>query len=100
MLFCALRKRRLPLSTALLVEGSNLSSRYTSAFSNVGLFSLSKLLPSFLNRRTRRRNFSTFFKAVWVLQRRSNSRYTSSIDRAQRPQLWQTAHQFPQLLAL
>ena len=79
MLFCALRKRRFDLSTALLVAPSNRSSKNTSAFSRFGLFGLFKLLPNFLKRRTRRRNLSSFFKAVWVLQRRSNSRYTSSM---------------------
>src|SRR5262249_61896367 len=78
MLFCPLRKRRLALSTALLVAPSSLSSRNTSAFSRFGLFNLSRLLPSPLKRRTRLRNLWSFATAVWVRQRRSNSRYTSS----------------------
>src|SRR5262245_8581558 len=68
MLFCALRKRRLALSTALLVAPSSLSSRNASAFSSAGLLSLFSAWPSFLNRRTRLRNLRSFFKAVLVLQ--------------------------------
>src|SRR3954447_1417519 len=79
MLAWALRSRRLPLSTALLVEGSSLSSRNTRAFSRLGLFSLSRLLPRALNRRTRRRNSASRLSAVCALQRRSNKRYTSSM---------------------
>jgi len=79
MLFCILRWRRLPRSTAFDVEGKSASSRKVSAFSRFGEKSFLSATPKVLKRRTRRRSRASLESAVSTRQRRSNRRYISSI---------------------
>src|SRR4029453_14065256 len=74
-------------STAFEVAGSSLSSRNVRAFSKVGEKSFLRVLPTWGNRRSRRRRVASLSRAVWVRQRRSNNAYTWSMT-ARSPRNW------------
>src|SRR6202011_3425083 len=100
MLFCALRKRRLPRSTALLVAPSNLSSRNASAFSRWGLFNLFSAWPNLRDPPPPAPQLLQLLQGRLRLATAVKQPIPLLHDVAQRPQLRQTTRQLPQPFAL